>query len=123
VNDELKQDRLLRSATQWQKKPAARCFRADQEATAFLQRRAAQLKRNALLVDAWEALIPPGLKPWCRLDSYAGHVLTIQAAPGPYMHQLQMMRNELLAELHRCCPTAAVRKLRIIPMKDSNEDI
>ncbi|NLK41396.1 MAG: DUF721 domain-containing protein [Planctomycetes bacterium] len=120
--NEAGQEKLLKSATQWQKKPVVRCFEAGREAAFFLQQRAGQLNRNALLVDAWEELIPPGLKRWCRLDSLTGHVLTVQAAPGPYMHQLRIMQNELLAELARRCPQAAVRKLRIIPLKQYDEE-
>ena len=89
----------------------------------MLRRRAAQFNRNTAVVDAWERIVPPGLKRWCRLDSCSGNVLTIQAAPGPYMYQLQLMQNDVLAELQRCCPSAGIQKLRIIPWKTNNEDV
>lgn len=122
INDDLKEDQLLKSATQWQHKPRQRCFRAGNEAAAFLRCHQRQWTRNAALVDAWEALIPPGLKPWCRIDSCAANVLTVRAAPGPYMHQLQMMRHELIEALNRQCPSAAIRKIRIIPLQDRDKD-
>ncbi len=123
MSDTLKEDKLLRSAVQWQYRPRSYCCRADNEAAGFLARHKRRLQRNAALVDAWEAIVPPGLKPWCRLDSVAGQVLTIQAAPGPYMHQIQIMQYELLAELRRQCPAAGIRKLRVIPLKETNEDL
>ena len=93
------------------------------EAALFLRRNERDFCKNTVLVDAWDSIIPPGLKPWCRLDKRVGNVLTIQASPGPYMHQLTIMQGELLDELHRRCPTAGVQKLRIIPMKDDSEEL
>lgn len=117
-----KQDALLKSATQWQAKPYSRCRRVGEEAELFLCRGQREYSKNALLVEAWNDLIPQGLKPYCRLDKRAGNVLTIQAAPGPYMHQIQMMQSELLAELHRQCPSVGIQKLRIIPLKDNGRE-
>ena len=119
--NESEQDKLLRSATQWQRRPRMRCYRAGDEAELFLRRGQRDFSKNASLVDAWESTLPPGLLPWCRLDRRVGNVLTIQAAPGPYMHQLRMMQNELIAELHRRCPAAGVRKLHLIPLKDDDD--
>lgn len=120
-NDE-KQEKLLHSATQWQKKPYSRCRRLGEEAASFLQRNQKEYNKNADLVDVWETLIPQGLKPYCRLDRRTGNVLTIQAAPGPYMHQIQLMQNELLNELHRQCPRVGIQKLRIIPLKENSQE-
>jgi predicted nucleic acid-binding Zn ribbon protein len=122
VGHEEKQDALLKSATQWQAKPYSRCCRAGEEAVLFLQRGRREYSKNAVLVEVWDELIPQGLKPHCRLDTRAGNVLTIQAAPGPYMHQIQMMQSELLAELHRQCPSVGIQKLRIIPLQDNGQE-
>lgn len=116
------EDRLLKSATQWQKRPRRVCYQAGEEADKFLRRTQRDFSKNTALVDAWDSIIPPGLKPWCRLDRRAGNVLTIQATPGPYLHQLVMMQHELLDELHRRCPAAGIQKLRIIPLKDDREE-
>lgn len=115
------EDRRLKSATQWQKRPRVTGYLAGDEAAHYLRRTQRDFSKNAALVDVWDSIIPPGLKPWCRLDRRTGNVLTIQAAPGPYMHQLVMMQHELLDELHRRCPAAGVQKLRIIPLKDERE--
>ncbi len=123
MSDTTKEDKLLRSAVQWQYRPRSYCSCAGDEAAGFLGRRKRHFQRNAALVDAWEAIVPPGLKAWCRLDSVAGQVLTIQAAPGPYMHQLRMMQSELVEELHRRCPRAGVRKLHLIPLKDNDKEL
>jgi predicted nucleic acid-binding Zn ribbon protein len=122
VRNNEKQEKLLQSATQWQKKPYSRCQRIGEEAALFLRRNQKEYNKNAALVDVWDALIPQGLKPYCRLDRRAGNVLTIQAAPGPYMHQVQLMQCELLEELHRRCPGAGIQKLRIIPLKDESQE-
>lgn len=117
------QEKLLKSATQWQKKAVLRCRRAGDEAALFLRRNERNYSKNTTLVDTWDSLIPPGLKRWCRLDRRVGNELTIQAAPGPYMHQIRMMQCELLEELQRRCPSAGIRKLRIIPLKENNEEL
>ena len=122
MSDDKKQDNLLLSATQWQKRSLLHCRRAGDEAICFLRRHERDYNRNASLIDAWESILPPGLKPWCRLDRRTGNVLIIQAAPGPYMHQMNLMQGELLDELHRCCPEAGIQKLRIIPLKNDIEE-
>lgn len=122
MNEKANEDQLLQSATQWQKKSFMSCRRAGDEAAQFLRRNERDYNRNAALVDAWESIVPPGLKPWCRLDRRDGNVLTIQAAPGPYMYQITMMQDELLEELHRRCPGAGVQKLRIISLKENIEE-
>ena len=116
------EDRLLKSATQWQKKSPWRCCQVGDEAALFLSRGRREYSKNALLIEVWNDLIPQGLKPYCRLDKRVGNVLTIQAAPGPYLYQIVMMQNELLAELHRQCPSAGIQKLRIILLKDNGQE-
>ena len=116
------EDKLLKSATQWQKRPPTTWKRAGDVAELFLRRSKRDLSKNAALVDAWNSVIPPGLKPFCRLHRRVGGQLTIQAMPGPYMHQLQMMQRELLNELNCRCHTD-IQKLRILPMDDTIEEL
>ncbi len=115
------EDNLLKSATRWQKRPPVTWRRAGETAEIFLRRNQRDLNRNAAIVDAWDSIIPPGLKPHCRLDRRVGGQLTVQATPGPYMHQLQMMQRELLDELNHRCRTD-IQKLRIVPMNDAIEE-
>jgi hypothetical protein len=116
------EDRLLRSSTQWQKKPKAFEVRLGNEAASFLKRHQRQFAKNAELVDVWDQVLPAGMKPYCRLETFHGGVLTVEATPGPYMHQLQMMQRELIAELQRRCPRVSITKLRINPIKSENSD-
>ncbi len=116
------EDRLLRASTQWQRKPKAFEVRLGDQAKQFLQRHQRQLTKNASLVDVWDQVVPAGMKPYCRLETFHGGVLTVEATPGPYMHQLQMMQRELIAELQRRCPRVSITKLRINPMKMENEE-
>lgn len=111
------EDRLLKSSTQWQRKPKAFEVRIGNEAAAFLKRHQRQFAKNAALTDAWEELLPAGLKPYCRLEQYSGSTLTVQATPGPYMHQFQVMQRELVAALQQRCPRVPITKLRICPLK------
>ena len=111
------EDRLLTSSAQWQKKAKASEVRVGNEAASFLKRHQRLFAKNAALVDAWEALVPAGLKPHCRLEQYSGGVLTVQAKPGPYMHQLQLMQTELIAAMAQRCPKTPITKLRLCPMK------
>ncbi|MHC4237408.1 MAG: DciA family protein, partial [Planctomycetota bacterium] len=71
--------------------------------------------------DAWEAVVPPTLKRFCRLDKRAGNTLFVQAQPGPYMHQLQMLSGELLEQIQRAAPRCGIRKIRVTVIQNHRE--
>ncbi len=63
--------------------------------------------------DAWEQVLPPALREHCRIVALTGGCLKIAVDDSSsYMCELQWCRVELLKELQRLCPGAAVRRLQ-----------
>lgn len=81
----------------------------------YLARRRGELKKNASIVDNWRALLPGHLHEVCSVESISGGVLRVAVEPGPYMHELSMLSDELLQRLEQLHPQACVRKIKFIP--------
>lgn len=104
----------------WQAKPRRSGAGLGGEVASYLERRTRELEKNAAIVDAWEAIVPPGLKPFCRLDKRAGNVLFVAAMPGPYMHQVKVMAPELLEAIKRAAPRCGIAKIQVVAMEEGN---
>lgn len=116
------QDKQLKGASSWQYKPRQTTSCLGDELEVYLGRHARTLKKNADLVDLWESIIPPGLRAFCRLHQRSGNTLYIEAQPGPYMHQLQIMSGELLEQIRRHAPGCGIQKIKIVPEKKTNTE-
>lgn len=116
------EDDKLKGALAWQYKPRRTEAKLGDEIFTYLKRKDRALTKNAALVDLWAQLIPPPLQRYCRLDKRVGNTLYIQAQPGPYMHQLQMLSGELLDRVSQLAPRSGIQKIRIIPLKKDNEE-
>jgi hypothetical protein len=81
----------------------------------YLARRRGELKKNASIIDGWRALLPGHLHEVCSVESISGGVLRVAVEPGPYMHELSMLSDELLQRLEQLYPQACVRKIKFIP--------
>jgi len=115
------EDKRLKGATGWQYRPRQKSAKLGDEVFSYLKQHHREFTKNAALVDAWEAVIPATLRPFCRLDKRVGNTLYLQAAPGPYMHHLQMLSTELLERIKQVAPRCGVQKIRVVPMqKDAN---
>jgi hypothetical protein len=111
-----REDQYLRSATGWQVRPKKGDPKLGGQIMSYLEQHSGMLAKNAAIVDAWERVVPAGLKPFCRLDKRSGNVLLVQAMPGPYMHQVQMMAAELLEAIKRAAPRCGITKIKVVPM-------
>jgi hypothetical protein len=70
------------------------------------------------IVEAWEQLLPPGLRAHCRIGGLRGGCLRI-AVDGPsYMYELQLCKDELLGELQRLCPGAGLHQVQLGVARD-----
>ena len=70
-------------------------------------------KRCMSVGDAWEQILPPTLRDHCRIVALTGGCLKVAVDDSSsYMCELQWCRVELLKELQRLCPGAAVRRLQ-----------
>jgi hypothetical protein len=114
------EEQQLKSALNWQYKPRHTESLLGSEVSSYLKRRQRTLTRNASIVDVWEAVVPLGLQPFCRLDKCMGNTLYVQATAGPYMHQLQMLSGELLERIKQQIPNCGIQKIKVIPSKNNN---
>ncbi|MEN8127576.1 MAG: DUF721 domain-containing protein [Planctomycetota bacterium] len=115
------EDKQLKGALDWQYRPKRKASQLGDEVVSYLKRRDRALTKNAVLVDIWEMVVPPTLQPYCRLDKRAGNTLYLQAAPGPYMHQAQMLSSELLERIKQLAPRSGVQKIRVVPLQTNQE--
>jgi hypothetical protein len=63
--------------------------------------------------EAWEQVLPPGLRAHCKLGGIQGGCLRIVADTASYMYELQLCKGELLKELQRLCPSTGLHRVQI----------
>lgn len=112
------EEKQLRAATSWQHRPKHTESCLGNEISSYLERRRRTFEKNAAVVAIWEQIVPPTLKPYCKLDKRVGNALYIQAQPGPYLHQVQMLSTELLDRIQQQAPRCGIQKIRVVPIKD-----
>lgn len=112
------EDKQLKSALRWQYQPRHTESCLGDEVFSYLKRRNRALLKNATLVDIWEAVVPPTLRPFLQLDKRTGNTLYLQAEPGPYMHQAQMLSGELLERIQTIAPRCGIQKIRVVPTRN-----
>jgi len=116
------EEKKLKGALSWQYKPRHTESCLGNEVCSYLEQRHRAFTKNASIVDAWKAVVPPTLQPFCRLDKRAGNTLYLQAAAGPYMHQAQMLSGELLEKIKQLAPRCGIQKIKIIPIRNNNRE-
>lgn len=116
------ENKWLKSASGWQYRPRRTDARLGDELVSYITQRSRTWTKNAALVDIWERVVPPTLQPFCRLDKRVGNTLYLQAEPGPYMHQAQMLSSELLNEIKQQAPRCGIQKIRVTPLQKKNKE-
>ena len=81
----------------------------------YLKRRRSEFRKNASVVDRWLEILPEHLHGSCSLESIAGGVMRVAVEPGPYMHELGVLSNELLHRIQQMSPQSGVRKIKLVP--------
>ncbi len=64
--------------------------------------------------EALESVLPPMIRPHCRLGGVSGGAVTLIVSGASYMYELQLCKAELLQELQRLCPEAGLRRIQIL---------
>ena len=116
-------DERLRGAAGWQYKPKQTGSRLGDEITSYLKQHHWAFEKNATIVDIWPQVVPESLQDYCRLDKHVGNTLYVQVVPGAYMHQMQMMAGEVLEKIKQISPRSGIQKIRLIPMRQSIEEL
>ena len=115
------EEKQLKGASSWQYKPRNTESCLGNEVCSYLEQRSRAFTKNAAVVDAWEAVVPPTLQPYCQLEKRVGNTLYLQAEPGPYMHQAQMLSGELLERIKYFAPRCGIQKIRVVPIRNNRE--
>ncbi len=83
----------------------------------YLNKRTPSLAKKAAVADIWQEILPEVFYEHCSLAGISRGVLHIEVDPGPFMHELQALSNELLLYLQSRCGGAGIEKIRLRPRK------
>jgi len=81
--------------------------------SAFVGRLSPASRQYDSVTQAWEGLLPEGLRAHCRIAGVSNGCLKIAADGSSYMFELQLCKAVLLRELQRLCPAARVRRIEV----------
>jgi len=85
--------------------------------TGFVGRLAPVHSRYDSVAQAWESLLPDGLRAHCRIGGVGNGCLKVLADGSSYLFELQMCKSVLLAELQKMCPSAKIRRIDVTMMR------
>ena len=117
------EEKLLGSIGRRKKAKAETTKRLGAEIETFLQARRPQFTKNISVVDLWEEILPEGFREYCSLAEISSGTLQLEVDPGPYMHELRLLSDELLAQFQMRCPQAGIKKVLLRPRKKSNIEV
>jgi len=83
----------------------------------YMKARRGELETNASVIDVWRRLLPAGLYEHTRIAGIGAGAVYVEVEPGPYMHELQLLRAELCGQLQRLCRSAGVRRIVLRPRR------
>jgi len=83
----------------------------------FAERLSPLQQQYESVAQAWDALLPEGLRTHCRIAGLANGCLKVVADGSSYMYELQLCKAVLLRELQRSCPGARVRRVDVGMMR------
>ncbi|MBN1362156.1 MAG: DUF721 domain-containing protein [Sedimentisphaerales bacterium] len=70
-------------------------------------------ERCSTVAEAWNQVLPPGLRAHCRIGGFKGGCLRVVVDAASYMYELQLCKAELLKELQRLCPGTGLHRVQI----------
>jgi predicted nucleic acid-binding Zn ribbon protein len=116
------EEKKLRGAVGWQRKPRPAGVGLGGEVQAYLKRRGKELEKNASLMDLWANALPVAIAQRCRPESIQAGTLRVEVESGPWMHELRMMTNELLEYFQEHCPRNKIRRIVLVPRREHNQE-
>ena len=90
-------------------------------ASSYLDRRSKQFRKNASVAEAWKQLLPEELYNHCALAGITGKVLRVTVEPGPYMHEMQLLSEELLKHLCNQCKGCGIKRIKFLPGNSTSD--
>ena len=108
------EEKLLQSAVKWQRRARKTSEMLGGKTAEFLKKNKSRFDKNAEIIEAWGRLLPEGLLEECQVEEISGGVLKIAASPGVYIHELKLIKDELLKHLQRECPKSGIKKITLV---------
>ena len=116
------EDRKLKGAVGWQRKPRPAGVGLGGAVEAYLKQRGKELEKNASLMDLWVGALPAALAQRCRPESIQSGTLRVEVESGPWMHELRMMTRELLDYFQEHCPRNRIRRIVLVPRREQYQE-
>lgn len=111
----VQEEQVLRGSTAWQRRPSDSPVPIGVVLEPLLSRRNPKFEREEKIVRAWEDTVPETLRAHCTLAGFNGGVVIVEAETGPFFHQMQMIRSQVLLDMKTCCPRCGLQDIRILP--------
>jgi hypothetical protein len=111
------EEKLLCSTVGQSRSPKRSASRLGASARTYLNAKGPQLKKNAIVVDTWRQILPHELHRHCSLTGIYGGTLQLEVEPGPYMHEMRLVKSELLEHLQDHCRRAGIKRIVLFPKK------
>ncbi len=87
--------------------------RIGELAAGFVDQLSLVHSRYDSVAQAWENLLPGGLRAHCRIGGVGNGCLRILADGSSYLFELQLCKVALLTEIQRVCPSAKIRRIDV----------
>lgn len=71
-------------------------------------------RKQGRVVELWEEILPAELARHSRMVSLLRGVLKAEVEAGPYMFEMQNIRQALLEQIQQSCPGAGVNSIKLI---------
>jgi hypothetical protein len=104
-------EKLLNNASARQRPLRTGADRLGVSARTYLERKNSQFRENASVVDVWREALPDELYEHCGLVGISGGILRLEVDPGPYMHEMRLLKAEFLAHLQNSCRQTRIKKI------------
>lgn len=112
-----KQERLLRSAIAWQRRPYDTSRQAGPDIVNYLEKYLSESQRGTPVAAAFMRIVGCDLTKHCRPEKFDKGTLYVTCDPGPFMHQMRIMEEELIEKINTVCPRARLRKILLTVKK------
>jgi len=112
AEDKKRQEKQLRSATAWQKKPLQAPEQAGATVVLYLEQYMDVSGKREPVVAAFREVVDDRLLEYCQPDRFDNGVLYVRCSPGPHLHLLKTGEMKIVEKIRALCPKAKLRAIR-----------
>ncbi len=112
AEDKKRQEKRLRSATVWQKKPLQAPEQVGATVVLCLEQYMDVSGKREPVVAAFREVVDDRLLEYCQPDKLDRGILYVRCSPGPYLHLLKMREAEIIEKIKTLCPKVKLWAVR-----------